>query len=456
MRGEPPVRAGSKPNNFPPDNVGPFAHLLSEPESNKVREAQYVLTAGLTVCQAPRNCFSRSPTSGTVPHHHLMETQQSLGAMPSPPPASHPVEMLQQNRLFAGIPPECLEQIAADIHLKRFERDEIIFKEGDPGDCLYLVLEGSVRISKLGRGGQQETLGYVQPTGFFGEMALIDRSPRSAQATTAESCILGSINEETFTRFLRVAPEDLLMNFLRSSTERLRSINSHFITELMRAERLSVVGSMANSIIHDLNNPICVIQSCAELIAMKTADPAILEFTDMIRRASENMVDMTQELLDFARGKSSLQLKRVLATSVLTELDGQITRMVPSKVVLLREIECSAEIRADAGRFARVLLNLVKNAIEAMPQGGMLWVKLREEKEKVVFRVSDTGCGIDPELQAKIFEPFVTFGKSKGTGLGMAIVKSVVEAHGGTIKLSSTVGVGTTIDIELPKAGEEK
>lgn len=381
-----------------------------------------------------------------------METRESIDAMSSQLPAPPPVQMIKQNRLFAGIPPECVDQIAANIRMRQLEPDEIIFREGDPGDCLYLVMEGSVRISKLGRGGQQETLGYVQPAGFFGEMALIDRRPRSAQATAADSCTLGCIDENTFTRFLHIAPQDLLMNFLRSSTERLRSINSHFITELMRAERLSVVGSMANSIIHDLNNPICVIQNCAELIAMKTADPAITGLADMIRRASGNMVDMTQELLDFARGKTSLQLERVLATAILTELDGQITRMVPSNVVLLHEVECSAEIRADVGRFARVLLNLVKNAIEAMPQGGMLWVKLREEQKKVVFRVSDTGCGIAPEFQAKIFEPFVTFGKSKGTGLGMAIVKSVVEAHGGTIKLSSTVGVGTTIDVELPKA----
>lgn len=383
-----------------------------------------------------------------------MTRSTEIDAMPSRHSASPPIQILQQNRLFSGIPAELVGEIVADMVMTRFERDEVIFREGDPGDCLYLVAEGNVRISKLGRGGQQETLGFVHADHFFGEMSLLDRKPRSAQATAADTCILGCIDEQTFSRFLRIAPRDLFVNFLRSATERLRGINSHFITELMRSERLSVVGSMANSIIHDLNNPICVIQNCAELIDSKTTDPTISGLANMIRRASENMVDMTQELLDFARGKTSLKLERVHATAVLTELDGQITRLMPANIVLLREVECGADVRVDVGRFARVLLNLVKNAIEAMPQGGMLWIKLREQQENVVFRVSDTGCGISPELQATIFEPFVTFGKSKGTGLGMAIVKSVVEAHGGTIQLSSTVGVGTSVDVVLPKAGE--
>jgi signal transduction histidine kinase len=104
----------------------------------------------------------------------------------------------------------------------------------------------------------------------------------------------------------------------------------------------------------------------------------------------------------------------------------------------------------DVGRFARMLLNLVKNAIEAMPNGGILRIAVRRQGSVAVFRVSDTGCGIEPDLQAKIFEPFVTFGKSKGTGLGMAIVKSVVEAHGGTIFVHSEVGVGTSIEISIP------
>ena len=169
-------------------------------------------------------------------------------------------DQLSQNRLFAGITPDLLKEIAPDVRVVQLNDGEVIFREGDPGDLLYLVGEGSVKISKSGRGGQQETLGYIQSGNFFGEMALLDGEPRSAMATAAEPTLLGAVDESTFQHILELAPSRLHLNFLRLVSERLRSVNTHFISEVMRTERLSLVGSMANSIIHDLKNPICIIR----------------------------------------------------------------------------------------------------------------------------------------------------------------------------------------------------
>jgi len=357
---------------------------------------------------------------------------------------------LGQNRLFAGIPAELVSDIGASVDLLRFDADDVVFDEGDRGDCLYLVVEGGVRISKTGRAGKQETLSYIQPGNFFGEMALIDGLPRSANAIAAEPTILGCISAQSFAHMLESAPSGVLMNFLRSIVERLRGIDSHFITEVMRTERLSLVGTMANSIIHDLKTPIQALVSCTSLIGARAHDPEIKQFIGMMEKANTMMMDMVQELLDFARGQSSLHLARHPAHALIEELDAQLFRLVPSNVHLFREIKCCEEINVDTGRLARVLLNLIKNSIESMPQGGVLFLAMKQENGKVVVRVSDTGCGIPAELQAKIFEPFVTHGKSKGTGLGMAIAKSVVEAHGGTITLKSVAGNGTTIEIALP------
>ena len=359
-------------------------------------------------------------------------------------------EALAQNRLFAGIPTALMTDIGADVDLLHFDADDVIFHEGEPGDCLFLVVSGTVRISKMGRGGKQETLGLIQPGNFFGEMALIDGQPRSAQATAAASTVLGKIDSGAFERILENAPRDLHMNFLRSVVERLRGINSHFITELMRSERLSLVGTMANSIIHDLKNPIQAIQSCSELIAMRSSDPDVVKFTEIMLKGVGQMTDMLQELLDYARGQSSLHLKPRLPKTVFAEFDSLLVRLLPKNVHLLREIHFCDEINVDVGRFVRVLLNLAKNAIEAMPSGGVLRLNLRQTGACAVFSVADTGCGIPPDLQAKIFEPFVTFGKSKGTGLGMAIAKSVVESHGGSISLSSKPDIGTTVEISIP------
>ena len=88
-----------------------------------------------------------------------------------------------------------------------------------------------------------------------------------------------------------------------------------------------------------------------------------------------------------------------------------------------------------------------------MPDGGILWLTLRESGGSIVFRVADTGCVIPEDLLPSIFEPFVTRGKSKGAGLGLAIVKSVVESHHGTIAVQSTPGTGTAFEITIPSAG---
>jgi signal transduction histidine kinase len=245
------------------------------------------------------------------------------------------------------------------------------------------------------------------------------------------------------------------MNFLRSVVERLRSVNSTFINELMRSERLSTVGSMANSIIHDLKNPMTVIRSCSDLIRMRSGDPAIGNFIGLINKSVDKMLDMTQELLDFARGESKLQLKRIPASAILSEMDGELRRLVPENVHLVREDNCRADVLVDCGRFARVLLNLVKNAVEAMSQGGVLCITIKVVDGRVLFRVMDTGGGIPEDLLPRIFEPFVTHGKSKGTGLGLAIVKSVVESHQGTISVQSKIDVGTTFEVLLPLAESE-
>src|SRR3954469_13486736 len=110
-----------------------------------------------------------------------------------------------RNRLFEGIQPEVLQEIAPELTVVRLEPGEVIFRKGDQGDSLYLVGEGSVKISKRGRGGEQETLAFIQPGKFFGEMALLGGEPRSAMATAAESTVLATVSDRTFQHILELA-----------------------------------------------------------------------------------------------------------------------------------------------------------------------------------------------------------------------------------------------------------
>ncbi|MDQ3120254.1 MAG: cyclic nucleotide-binding domain-containing protein [Verrucomicrobiota bacterium] len=356
-----------------------------------------------------------------------------------------------KNRLFEGIRPDLLEELAHELRIVRLGEGEVIFREGDPGDSLYLVGQGSVQISKRGRGGNQETLAFIQSGNFFGEMALLDGEPRSAMATAAESTLLGTVTDETFQHILELAPNRLHMNFLRSVSERLRQVNSHFITEVMRSERLSLVGSMANSIIHDLKNPICIVRCCSDLIASQTSDARVHDLTAMTNKAVEGMLSMTQELLDYARGSTALNKESVSIWRLMDELSQQALQLLPGQnVQFVKHLRFEGVLDIDLARFTRVLCNLIKNAREAMPGGGILTLSTDLVGGEAVLRLSDTGCGIPAEILPKLFEPFVTHGKSHGTGLGMAIAKYVIDAHGGKISVSSVPGNGTTVDIRLP------
>lgn len=361
------------------------------------------------------------------------------------------VSQFRENRLFDGVPPHVLEEIAPQIEVAEFAENDVVFREGDSGDVLYLVGKGSVRISKVGRGGQQETLGLIGGGSFFGEMALLDHEPRSATATAAEPTVLGSMRDDAFKQILEIAPSRLHMNFLHSVTERLRKVNSHFITEMMRNERLSLVGTMANSIIHDLKNPIHVVRYCSHFIAKESKDPRLAELTKMIDAAMDGMVAMTQELLDYARGSSSFTLKSVSIWRLLDDLNDQALRVLPGQnIQCIKNIAYEGDVNIDLARFSRMLCNVIKNAREAMPQGGILTFATERSVHEIVLRISDTGVGIPADILPKLFEPFVTHGKCNGTGLGLAIAKSIVEGHQGKIGVSSEPGNGTSVEVRLP------
>lgn len=364
---------------------------------------------------------------------------------------SHPIRF-DTNRLFRGLPSEVLEMANGIPEMVSFEPEEVIFREGDTPDCMYLVASGTVRISTRGRGGEQETLTYVEPDSFFGEMALLDPEPRSARATAAGRVVVGRIDSARMEQLLALAPQSISANVTREIVRRLRSTNTHFMKELLDAERLSVVGSMTSGIVHDLKNPMGVITGVADLLS-EHEDVKLSKYAGMLRRASDRVLKMVQELLDFSRGAAELHRQAVTVGHLLAELDDQLLHRLPEVGIRVeREVRYTGTLSLDVDRFTRVLLNLFKNAVEAMPSGGTLTLGVDEEANQVVFTVADTGCGIPEYILPRIFEPFVTHGKAQGTGLGMAIARSIVEAHGGVISVASTPGQGTCFTLHVPQA----
>jgi signal transduction histidine kinase len=381
----------------------------------------------------------------TIPPNHSNSGSSLEGFI-----VKYEADWFRQNSLLKGINGPVYSAIEREIGVFHYRDGDLIFAENDPGDCMYLIARGSVKVSKKGRANQQETLAHLLEGDFFGEMALIDGGKRSAQASAAGPTVLGRIDRTTWMRLLRIAPQAVMNNFTQAVTARLRHNNQHFIEQMMLNERLSLMGTTISSIVHDMNNPIsCILNACA-IIGMKNQDEVTQQMTIIIRNSVKEMEMMTRELIDFSRGRTQLKIATVTMSELLNDLAPHLEKCRPFIEVATNN-EYYGMLEVDRHRILRVFGNLVKNAREAMgaTEGNRLNVSIKQVNDKVRFVFADTGPGIPADLLPEIFEPFVTHGKQDGTGLGLAISKAVVEAHKGSISVWSSEK-GTTFQIELP------
>jgi signal transduction histidine kinase len=384
----------------------------------------------------------------------ITETIAHQLAGTSPSPAGLLVEdetkWFRQNALLRGINGPAYAAIQKEIAVSHYQSGELIFAENEPGDCMYLIGRGSVKVSKKGRAGQQETLAHLLEGDFFGEMALIDGGKRSAQASAVGDTVLGRVDRPTWHRLMGIAPQEVMNNFTQAVTHRLRHNNQHFIEQMMLNERLSLMGTTISSIVHDMNNPISSILNACTVIGMQSQDQVTTQMTAIIRDSVKEMEVMTRELIDFSRGKTQLKIGSLTVSELMADLAPYLDRCRPY-IEVTTEIDYDGELEIDRHRILRVFGNLVRNAREAMgfKEGNRLTVSVRRIDDMVRFAFADNGPGIPNNLLPEIFEPFVTHGKEDGTGLGLAISKAVVEAHQGMISVSSSES-GTTFEVDLP------
>jgi signal transduction histidine kinase len=364
--------------------------------------------------------------------------------------ASPTSALFRDNELLVGISHDAYAQLERKTEIVEYSPREVIFEQGDPGDFLYLIAQGSVKISMRGRAGQQETLTTLSERDFFGEMALLDRGQRSAQASAVGHTVLGRIDREAWDLLMRLAPHEILTNFTRTVTRRVRANNEHFIDEMMRNERLSLLGTTINSIVHDMNNPIACILGACEVMQTKTQDASTEQMVGMIRGGVEKMQTMTRELLDFSRGNTKLDLQSITVRELLQSLEPDLA-LCRSNINVEVEAHYEGAFLGDKPRLQRLFANLIRNAREALKSSADKSLRLTVElvDNAVRFEVTDTGCGIPAPLLARIFEPFTANRQSKGAGLGLAIGKAVVDAHGGTMGVASNAH-GTCFHVVLP------
>ncbi|HYV19036.1 MAG TPA: GAF domain-containing sensor histidine kinase [Verrucomicrobiae bacterium] len=221
--------------------------------------------------------------------------------------------------------------------------------------------------------------------------------------------------------------------------------NTRLVEERLRAERTLALGRTARALVHDLRSPLAAIRALAELLHSRAAgDDGTRRHLASIMDEADRLADLASDLLRFAGGAPPLRRVPVALGPFLDRLLAPLrARLVASGVQLDTALDPAAAAALDAPRLARVIHNLVANALEAMPEGGTLAVACGRTGAEAWLRIADTGCGMSEEVRARLFEPFFTHGKEHGTGLGLALARAIVEEHGGRIEVESAPGRGS-------------
>ena len=257
-------------------------------------------------------------------------------------------------------------------------------------------------------------------------------------------------------------PEEELEIIAEDITER-RQLEEQF----RQAQKMEAVGRLAGGVAHDFNNLLMVINGYTEvLLEQLSADNVMHQKVQSIQQAADRAATLTRQLLAFSR-KQLLELKVVDVNTVISDMERLLRPLIGENIALMTRLSADAgRTRADAGQLEQVIMNLVVNAKDAMPEGGKITIQSSEVSVKqnfrehrfiqpgryVVISVSDNGHGMDNETQSRIFEPFFTTKeKGKGTGLGLSTVYGIVKQSGGYVFAQSEIDAGTTFYIYLPR-----
>jgi PAS domain S-box-containing protein len=220
-------------------------------------------------------------------------------------------------------------------------------------------------------------------------------------------------------------------------------------SRLLIAERLAAIGELAGMVGHDLRNPLSGIKNAAYYLKKKKNNCAASDQNQMfeiIDSSIEHANKIINDLLDYSRG-ITLDYSEVTPKSLVH--DSILTIKIPDRLVIINSVEDCPIINVDTDSMKRVFVNLIKNAIESMPEKGSLEITSKQVGENIEFLFIDSGKGIPEDIRTKLFTPLVTT-KAQGMGFGLAICKRLVEAHGGKINVTTVVGKGTSFVVTLP------
>ena len=220
-------------------------------------------------------------------------------------------------------------------------------------------------------------------------------------------------------------------------------------SRLVKTERLAAIGELAGMVGHDLRNPLTGIKNSAYYLKKKGTEISKVqakEMLDTIDRCVDYSNKIVSDLLDYSR---EIHLELTECSPRLLLFESLAMSQVPEKVKIVNCLKNKPNLKVDSEKIKRVFINLIKNAVDAMPNGGKLTIASKQVNDDLEFSFADTGIGISDEVMPKLFSPLFTT-KAQGMGFGLAICKRIIEAHGGKITVKTAKGKGTTFTVTLP------
>ncbi|PID27774.1 MAG: hypothetical protein CSB55_07605 [Candidatus Cloacimonadota bacterium] len=364
-------------------------------------------------------------------------------------------EILRQVEFFSNLNDDQLNTVIDGFKEERFRKGDIIIKEKEKGDSFYILKEGKVEILlNIDKEGIEcADLRVFQPYEYFGEMALIDNSPRSATAVAVtDEVVLLKMHKCFFMNICLVYPE-VVFSLMRTMSERLRNTNSQFadvVRSLLKKNKMGAIGSAAGKIVHDIKTPLTIIILTAQLV--ERLFPEAESYVNKIIKQTRLMDDMIKEILHFARGeKIELDLSVTYMKDFMKEIEeNMVTLAEDVNVELYFENSLTDPVVFDIQKIKRTVTNIIKNGIEALKENGKIKIKSFAEDNFIVIQIKDNGSGIPENILPDIFEPFTTFGKKSGTGLGLAICKKVIDDHKGKLTARNLEEGGAEFTISIP------
>jgi signal transduction histidine kinase/ActR/RegA family two-component response regulator len=291
----------------------------------------------------------------------------------------------------------------------------------------------------------------VSSVGFYGVMAT---APIIAIVYVTYSTYLKNIEASARQAELAEQHVEELSRYI-TEQERIRE-------QYAQIEKLSALGELASGVAHDFNNTLAGIMGRAQLLLMRTQDPEVIRCLRIIVKSAHDGSHTVKRIQDFARQRRDKNFELVAIDQLLPEII-EITRprwkdSAENENVHIKfasRISTNAYIMGDESELREVFINMIFNAVDAMPQGGTITLSAEEAGDSVSISISDTGAGMSPEVRSRIFDPFFTTKGKAGLGLGLAVSYGIISRHEGTINVESEVGCGTTFCIALPMADAE-